>query len=112
MMGLIPLTFKDIAWPGRRVILLTKPLSAILEVFVRALGMEPKWPSEKGIYKEDVIRAWWMESDFATFIWGRAGIACTVTAVAVALSGGTLFVIELYSKRSVLGCVYPAFVLS
>lgn len=112
-MGLIPLTFKDIAWPGRRIILLSRPLNAFLEVVVRGLGMEPKWPSGENVNKkEDVVRAWWLENDLAAFTRGWAGIACALTAVGLALSSGALLVTELYSKRSALGCVYPAFVLS
>lgn len=131
-MGLIPLTFKDIAWPIRRVILLPKPLNTFLEVIVRALGIEPKCPTEREIDRkldrkinreidreinreidrEVVVRAWWMKSELARFIWGQAGIACTVAAVGVVLSSGALLVTELYSKRSALGCIYPAFVLS
>lgn len=112
VMGLIPLTFKDIAWPGRRVILLSKPLNAGLEVLVRGLGMDPRWPFEKQTDKENVVRAWWLASDLATLTWGWVGIACLLTAVCLVLSSGALLVAELYSKRSALGCPYPAFVFT
>ncbi|KAF2177601.1 hypothetical protein K469DRAFT_755037 [Zopfia rhizophila CBS 207.26] len=40
-MGLIPLTLKDIAWPERRIIYLTKTLNPTIEVLVLALGLVP-----------------------------------------------------------------------
>ena len=112
VMGLIPLTFKDVAWPGRRVILLSKPLNPLLEIIVRAFGMEPKWLTKRDEDKEDLVRGFWLESDLATFTWKWGGIACVVSIVSLLLASGALLVVELHSKRNALGCIYPAFVLS
>ncbi len=112
LMGLFPPMFKDIAWPGRRIILLSEPLNVFLEVVVRGLGMEPKWLTEQEQGKEDVVWAWWLRSDLARMTWGWAQIACGVAAVGVMCSGGALLMMELYSKRSALGCDNPGWVLS
>ena len=47
IMGLIPLTLKDIAWPKRRIVHVSRPLLRFTEVLVLALGLVPL-PAEKG----------------------------------------------------------------
>lgn len=41
VMGLIPLTLRDIAWPERRIIHVTNRLYCIVEIRVLALGLVP-----------------------------------------------------------------------
>lgn len=41
VMGLIPLTLKDIAWPEKRLIYVTKRLNWFVGVLVWALGLVP-----------------------------------------------------------------------
>ncbi len=41
VMGLVPLTLKDIAWPERRVVVVSRRLRKPVEIIVRALGVVP-----------------------------------------------------------------------
>lgn len=41
VMGLIPLTLKDLAWPERRIVAVSRDLPAVADTFVRALGIVP-----------------------------------------------------------------------
>lgn len=41
VIGLVPLTLKDIAWPERRLVAIASPLNWSVEVLVRALGLIP-----------------------------------------------------------------------
>lgn len=114
VMGLIPLTFKDIAWPGRRLILLSQPLPSYLEVCVRTLGMEPRTPKSNHEESDvnELVKAWWLESQLATWTWKQAGLACSISFACLLIASMALVLAELYSKRSSLGCVYPVFVLT
>ncbi|KAF2827452.1 hypothetical protein CC86DRAFT_393580 [Ophiobolus disseminans] len=77
VMGLIPGTIKDIAWPERRLIHVTKRLYPAVEICVLALGL-----------------------------------MCIVASTsALVVCYGSLAIMEIYSKRSALGCVAPIFIL-
>ncbi|KAK5231946.1 hypothetical protein LTR47_007079 [Exophiala xenobiotica] len=109
IMGLIPLTLKDIAWPNRRIVFLRKRLDVPREILVRALGLEPIVVG--GPLKVDVI-PWWRS--FSIFKWTqthprRMVMFCVVTMF-VGIAGVALT--EIYSKRSALGCPYPVFVVT
>ena len=100
VMGLVPLTLKEIAWPKNRIGLVSSPLNAFLEVLVRALGLIPVVKSDA----RSVLppRNFWQ-------VW--FGIATPVLLTLAVLVGyAALAVMELYSKRSSLGCPYPLFI--
>ena len=113
VMGLIPLTFKDIAWPGRRVVRLSVKLPWAWEVGVRALGLEPRYPEKGGDVAAQLgqTREEWAGSTLARKVvrpgWWIGGMGMLLVA-----TGAGLALIEIYSKRASLGCVYPVFVLS
>ncbi|KAJ9664724.1 hypothetical protein H2198_000070 [Neophaeococcomyces mojaviensis] len=112
VMGLIPLTFKDIAWPGRRIILLSRPIPNYVEIIVRGLGMEPKWLDTHAEHKEEIVKAWWAESELAVWTWNKAWLCTIISAASLAFASTAIALTEIYSKRSALGCPYPVFVLS
>ena len=100
VMGLIPLTLKEIAWPKHRTGLVSSPLNAILEVLVRALGLIPvvKNDARSVLPPRNSLQVWF-------------GIATQVLLILAVLVGyAALVVMEFYSKRSSLGCPYPLFI--
>ncbi|KAL4961673.1 uncharacterized protein BDV14DRAFT_120908 [Aspergillus stella-maris] len=130
VMGLLPIVLRDIAWPERRVVLVSRDLPVVAEVLVRALGLEPVPVSLAGGGNghgqgdghgevEDERAARWLEwvrhgpitrgavrsSSFASSLVGISALVLLVSYAALAL-------IEVYSKRSALGCVYPIFCLT
>ncbi|KAK5455098.1 hypothetical protein LTS15_005818 [Exophiala xenobiotica] len=109
VMGLIPLTLKDIAWPNRRIVFLRKSLGVLSEIFVRALGLEP---IDVGEPRKADVMPWWRS--FFIFEWARKSprgiILFCVVAMFVTIACTALT--EIYSKRSALGCPYPLFVVT
>ncbi|CAG8885661.1 unnamed protein product [Penicillium egyptiacum] len=118
VMGLLPMVFRDIAWPERRLVLVSSPLPTLAEVVVRALGLEP-------IVKGGVTG--WSDEDSERWIdWLRrssiAGGALRSRFQAMMLVFASLFallasyaglaLVEIYSKRTALGCVYPIIALT
>ncbi|KAF2441306.1 hypothetical protein P171DRAFT_434971 [Karstenula rhodostoma CBS 690.94] len=108
VMGLIPLTLKDIAWPERRLIHVTKRLNWVVEILVLALGLVPL---ETGDARETRRRS--RENNMlAKKAWAmnRGSIIMVILAcwVGVCASYAGMTTMEIYSKRSALGCTYPA----
>ena len=118
VMGLIPLTNKDIAWPARRQIPLGERPHPVLELLIRALGLEPVVRERvveggKGDKDPRYLETWWRNSTLAG--WGdRLGgyVWIVVCSVLLLVGYGVLAVVEIYSKRSSLGCPMPLFVVS
>ncbi|KAL1603573.1 hypothetical protein SLS60_005161 [Paraconiothyrium brasiliense] len=111
VMGLNPPTIKDIAWPERRLIYVTKSLPWPVEMLALALGLVPHPTGNKSDTR-------FKGSDgavVARYAWsmGRSRIRLCIGAAAVALTGcyAGLTTMEVFSKRSALGCVAPIFVL-
>jgi hypothetical protein len=98
-MGLVPLILKDVAWPQRRIAEIPYLQPWYIEILVRALGLNPvvqKAPIPYGrTFKKFGSRVFFLSLFF--------GLLSTY---------GALAVIELFSKRSALGCVYPVFIIS
>ncbi|KAM0801209.1 hypothetical protein BDR22DRAFT_848125 [Usnea florida] len=93
IMGLVPLTLKHIVWPDYTTGLVSLPRNWFLEILVRALGHIPVVTSD----------------DSPTP--APPGIRTRVLLTLAVLVGyGALVVMELYSKRSSLGCPYPLFI--
>ncbi len=100
VMGLVPLILKDIAWPEQKIGLVSSPLNMILEVLVRALGLIP-------VVKNDARSV--LPPTNSLQVW--SGITTRVLLTLAVLVGyAALAVMELYSKRSSLGCPYPLFI--
>ena len=100
VMGLVPLTLKDIAWPEHRIGPVSSPLNRVLEVLVRALGLIPvvKNEARSSLPPRNLLQVW-------------VGIATRVLLILAVLMGyAALVVMEFYSKRSSLGCPYPLFI--
>ena len=126
IMGLIPLTIKDIAWPERRLVDITRLLPGWLDVFVRAMGIVPSLTPttttkattttrERGRGEKEGKKAF---ASSRTYGWAmrqtRGALACLVVVAAAGLALGyvALALVETFSKRSSLGCPYPIFVLT
>ncbi|KAH8750268.1 hypothetical protein F5882DRAFT_386496 [Hyaloscypha sp. PMI_1271] len=109
-MGLVPLTLKDIAWPKRRVVSISRQVPRLLEVFVRALGIVPSidtFSPEKHAICSTTLYGWTLKLTHKRLI-----LVLALSAFSLILSYGILAVTEVYSKRSSLGCPYPIFVLT
>ncbi|EKG18729.1 hypothetical protein MPH_04018 [Macrophomina phaseolina MS6] len=113
VMGLIPLTLKDIAWPERRSVPVSRRLNVVVETVVLGLGLVPVVvDAKKG---EDARAAATRNSRFAQWAWELrrrtvvALVACT--AVWLLVCYAALAVVEVYSKRAALGCPFPVFAL-
>ncbi|KAF2281384.1 uncharacterized protein EI97DRAFT_429431 [Westerdykella ornata] len=110
VMGLIPLTLKDIAWPERRIIHVTKRLHWAVQVFVLALGLVPLETGSRQITLQKSIEGSWVAR--ACWEMRRASVVLAITIcsiLTVASYAGMVFM-EIYSKRSALGCPFPFFV--
>lgn len=111
VMGLIPLTLKDIAWPERRLIYVTKRLHWAVEVLVLGLGLVPL-ETEGGT--AETRRKSREGNMLAKKAWalGRGSIVAIIGVCWLGLfaSYAGLVFMEIYSKRSALGCPYPVFV--
>ncbi|KAJ5058017.1 hypothetical protein J3E74DRAFT_467739 [Bipolaris maydis] len=97
VMGLIPLTLKDVAWPERRIVHVTEPLPWLCDILVLALGLRNEESNGLAGY------AWNMR---------RSAIRFMVVTLVICLLAcyAALVFNEIYSKRSALGCVVPFFI--
>ena len=110
VMGLVPPTLKDIAWPERRVVSISRQPPRLLEVIVRALGAVPSidtFSPEKQAIASTTLYEWALKLTRKCLILWLA-----LSAFSLLLSYGILAVVEVYSKRSSLGCPYPIFILT
>ncbi|KAL6705306.1 hypothetical protein ACN47E_007116 [Coniothyrium glycines] len=110
VMGLVPLTLRDIAWPERRVVFVTRRLAVGAEIVVLALGLLPVVTGSRRITQA---------RHFEGVMMARTAWACrrvvllglaAVCFVALFLSYAALAVAEIYSKRNALGCVFPVWI--
>lgn len=112
VMGLIPMTLKDVAWPERRIVHVTKPLPWLCDILVLALGLVPL-PTDRGAFLPTRQRSE-ANNGLAEYAWKmrRPAIRLMVTALAICLMMcyAALVFNEIYSKRSALGCVVPFFI--
>lgn len=110
VMGLIPLTLKDIAWPERRIVPIPRRQHALVEMLVRALGIQPVvvGPKARAARSEVSLVARW------TLGLRKRTMAVLIAANVVGLLGtyAALALAEIYSKRASLGCPFPVFVLA
>ncbi|KAH9871124.1 hypothetical protein J1614_006698 [Plenodomus biglobosus] len=112
VMGLIPLAIKDIAWPARRLVFVTKSLPWAIEALVLSLGLIPVGTGDKKTTRRKNRRS----GGLAVQTCGNKGksIKYYIAAclAAVILCFGMLVVMEVYSKRSALGCPVPIFIFA
>jgi hypothetical protein len=107
VMGLIPFTIKDIAWPERRLMYVTKRLHWSLEILVLALGLVPmetrhqKTTRRKGCEGTTLASYGWTMHRHTLKLW------IWMCVVAVSVGYAALALMEVFSKRSALGCPYP-----
>jgi hypothetical protein len=111
VMGLIPPTIKDIAWPERRLVYVTEKLHWAIEILVLALGLVPQVTGDIAETKRKgregaLVADWAWRKDNAV----RKRVVISVAVSAVMLCYGGLVAMEIFSKRSALGCVVPAFI--
>ncbi|KAE9366364.1 hypothetical protein N431DRAFT_352142 [Stipitochalara longipes BDJ] len=99
VMGLIPLILKDVAWPQRRIAEIPYLQPWYTEILVRALGLNPVVQTTEIPYGREFkgLRSW------IVFLSLFLGLLSTY---------GALAVIEVFSKRSALGCPYPVWVMT
>lgn len=111
VMGLVPLTLKDIAWPERRVVLVSRHLPKQIEVIIRALGLVPSidtsFYTEKHAISSTSLYKWVQRLSRNSSM-----ILVAICALGLVLTYAALGVMEVYSKRSSLGCPYPIFILT
>ena len=111
VMGLVPLTLKDIAWPERRVVLVSRPLRKPVEVVIRALGLVPS-------VKPAICEGSWTVASTNLYQKARSilhrspMLLVAICIFGLLLSYAAIAVVEVYSKRSCLGCPYPVFILT
>ncbi|KAL2846940.1 hypothetical protein BJY01DRAFT_247004 [Aspergillus pseudoustus] len=119
VMGILPIILRDIAWPERRAVLISSQLPPLVELLVRALGLDPMTRESVSSQwaEEDVHR--WVEWVRTSPIAGAGVKSRLIIRILVAVSLFVLLVayaalalIEIYSKRSALGCVYPVIALT
>lgn len=111
VMGLVPLTLKDIAWPERRVVLVSRHMPKPVEVIIRALGLVPSIGTSSFAQKQGVS---------STSLYRRTQrlsrknlmLLVSLSTLGLALTYAALAVMEVFSKRSSLGCPYPIFILT
>lgn len=111
VMRLIPPTIKDIAWPERRLIYVTSPIPWPTEILVLALGLVPQPTGSK---RETSFKSR-DGAVLAKYGWsmGKRSIRVCVGVFSVALLAcySGLATMEVFSKRSALGCVAPVFIV-
>lgn len=115
VMGLIPLTLRDIAWPEKRMIPVSKRPTFIVEMLVLALGLQPIVFRKGGNGDEDARDVAEKSSIFARWAWELKRrtvvllVALTTVLLLVCYAGVAL--VEIYSKRSALACPFPVICL-
>lgn len=111
VMGLVPLTLRDIAWPERRVVSVSRHLPKPIEVIIRALGLVPSINTasyaEKQVIASTSLSGWAQRLSHQRFL-----LLVASSALGLALAYAALAVMEVFSKRSSLGCPYPIFILT
>lgn len=110
VMGVIPLAIKDIVSPQRRLILVTKRLHRLVEVLVLALGLVPIETGDHAFTRRRAAEGNLMAK--AAWRLTRTFIGLWILFCMILMFGTyvALVWLEVYSKRSVLGCSFPAFI--
>jgi hypothetical protein len=113
VMGLIPPTIKDIAWPERRIVYVTKNLHWVVEMLVLALGLVPQVTGDQ----KETRRLGCEGALVADWAWRNNTMRIRVLVISVFVGAlgicyGSLVAMEVFSKRSALGCVVPAFIVA
>ncbi|KAF1996024.1 hypothetical protein P154DRAFT_327680 [Amniculicola lignicola CBS 123094] len=107
VMGLIPLTLKDVAWPEQRLVHVTKRLNVFVEVFVLALGLVPTVTEDRTETRRKngkhnaISRRTYGKGKAFVWLW------IAVCSLGVFGSYAAMVINEIYSKRSALGCPFP-----
>ncbi|KAG8528948.1 uncharacterized protein KY384_006637 [Bacidia gigantensis] len=111
VMGLVPLTLKDVAWPERRVIAVSRQLPAIVEAIVRALGVVP-WNDADFFAKQRAMSSSSLYHRAISMSYKNIRLSLSMCTSGLVVTYAALAVIEVYSKRSVLACERPVFIVT
>ena len=111
VMGLVPLTLKDVAWPERRIVVVSRQLRKPVEIIVRALGIVPSI-GERDFAESGASTSTSLYRKARKTIEKSPMLVVTTCAVGLILTYAALAILEVYSKRSSLGCVYPIFIVT
>ena len=111
VMGLVPLTLKDVAWPERRIVVVSRQLRKPVEIIVRALGIVPSI-GERNFAESPASTSTSLYRKARNMIEKSPMLVVTTCAIGLILTYAALAVLEVYSKRSSLGCVYPIFIVT
>jgi hypothetical protein len=104
VMGLIPPTIKDLAWPERRIVYVTKNLHWVIEMLVLALGLVPQvtWDQKETRRREcegALVADWaWRNNTMRIRV-----LVISAFVGALGICYGSLVAMEVFSKRSALG---------
>jgi uncharacterized membrane protein YciS (DUF1049 family) len=112
VMGLIPITIKDIAWPERRLVFVTKKLNWMVEILVLALGLVPVATGHRETTKAKANEITMLAASGWELSTLKIKLSIFGYLVAVVVCYGLLAIMEVFSKRSALGCVAPIFVVA
>jgi hypothetical protein len=112
IMGFIPVVLKDIAWPERRSLIVTCQPSWYMEVYIRAMGLEPHHTNSSAATKHQLDKSTRMVQNAGNYSKRRVVIFAVLSTTLLLSSYGTIAAMEIYSKRSMLGCPYPVFILT
>ena len=111
VMGLVPLTLKDVAWPERRIVVVSRQLRKPVEIIVRALGIVPSI-GERTFATSGASTSTSLHHKASRMIEKSPILVVSTCALGLILTYAALAVLEVYSKRSSLGCVYPIFIVT
>jgi hypothetical protein len=100
VMGLVPLTLREIAWPDWKIVYVPAPLNMEIEVLVRALGLIPVIKTDAKLTRLPKAK---MKSGYIMLVFLKFGVFASCVGLAF---------MEVYSKRSSLRCPYPLFVFT
>ena len=112
VMGLVPLTLKDVAWPERRVVLISRPLPRHIETIIRALGIVPSIYTSAEKTDQVTFSSMWLYRWTQRLSQLQMTLLLAINTLVLAIAYAALAIMEVYSKRSSLGCTYPVFILT
>ena len=111
VMGLIPLTLKGVAWLERRLVRVSRQLPKYVEVVIRALGVVPSIEAPSSPDQQAAVPTG-LYKLANNLSYPGSLLFVGISVLGLVLTYAALAVIETYSKRSSLGCIYPIFVLT
>lgn len=114
VMGVLPITlFVDVHWPRKNLVYMRRRPSWLLEVVIRALGLDLcEGGSEASQKNRQTQLGKWAQRARKSKHSGRPWMLFIVSVFALLGTYAALALTEIYSKRSSIGCTYPLFVVT